>query len=396
MNRDHYIAQAAALEVARVIQEGGHFFCPELPAMDIRGFLSALAELTVDMDGVSLALVGYGLSETDLRDQLNTMALLVGHVTTDLHVAAKWRNKPNVHPNIIALAHGRYPGVSTLAHFPQGNARDLAIALLKWAQTDQAALATTPAQKQLLVELAEVRDLSPLVSLNGIAEFLAAWKAAQAADPLDAPRGALPRLGVLPDRKLFGTANEISQRLLQNFGLTQNLTKMSGQKLEDIRSQIRRSKSPHRNRRLAILVKVEEMRYTGGFDTYSALDYEDAREILSSPEDDPTPDTTPDPDEENDNGLPTDTLDELGVSEEGGAAILDGDDQALQNITQQRRRGAKRCDRGRRGHGQRRVCRQRRRTTVRIQHRPRTTDLGPALLRTRLLGRILRNTKRIT
>ena len=333
MNRDDYIAQAAALEVARVIRDGGQFFCPELPAMDVRGFLSALGELTDDMTEISLALVGYGLSETDLRDQLNAMALLVGHVTTDLHVAAKWRNKPNVHPNIIALAHGRYPGVSTLAHFPQGNARDLAIALLKWAQTDQAALASTPAQKRLLAELAEVRTLSPLVSLNGVAEFLSAWKAAQGADPLDAPRGALPHLGVLPDRKLFGAAEEISERLLQNFRLAQNLTKMSGQRLEVIQRRIRRGKSPHRDRRLAILVKVEDMRCTGGFDNYSALDYEDAREILSPPEDDPTPDTTPDPDEENDNGLPSDTLDELGVSEEGGAALLDGDDQALQNIT---------------------------------------------------------------
>ena len=138
MNRDGYIAQAAALEVARVIREGGHFFCPELPAMDVQRFLSALAELTDDVAGVSLALVGYSLSETDLRDRLNAMALLVGHVTTDLHVAAKWRNEPDAHPNIIALAHGRYPGVSTLAHFPQGNARDLAITLLEWARTDQA------------------------------------------------------------------------------------------------------------------------------------------------------------------------------------------------------------------------------------------------------------------
>ena len=336
MNREGYIGQAAALEVARVIEEGGHFFCPELPAMDIQRFLSALAELTDDVARVSLALVGYDVSETDLRDRLNAMALLVGHVTTDLHEAAKWRNEPDKHTNIIALATGRYPGVSTLAHFPQGSARTLATRLLDWAQTDQAELASTPAQQRLLEALAEGRTLSPLVSLNGVAEFLATWNAAQAEDEFDAPRRALPRLGVLPDRNLFAAAAEIAQRLSQNFRLTQNLAKMSGQGLEAIRRRIRRSRSPHRARRLQILERVEAMRRTGGFDTYSVLDYEDAREILSPPKDDPAPGPSPDPDEEqNDNGLPRDTLDERDVSREGGAALLDGDDQALQDITDQ-------------------------------------------------------------
>ena len=298
--------------------------------MDVQRFLSALAELTDDVAGVSLALVGYGLSETDLRDRLNAMTLLVGYVTTDLHEAAKWRNEPDIHTNIIALAHGRYPGVSTLAHFPQGNARTLATRLLEWAQTDQAVLASNTAQKRLLAALAEGRALSPLVSLNGVAEFLATWNAARAKDELDAPRGALPRLGILPDRNLFGSADEIPLRLSQNFRLTQSLARMSGQQFEGIRNRIRRSKSAERARRLEILERVEEMRRTGGFATYSALDYEDAREIFKPPKDDPTPD----PDEEEiDNGLPGDTLNERDVSREGGAALLDGDDRALQDIT---------------------------------------------------------------
>ena len=95
------------------------------------------------------------------------MALLAGHVTTDLHVAAKWRNEPNRHPNIIALATGRYPGVSTLAHFPQGNARTLAARLLEWAQTEPAGLATTPAQKRLLAALAETQVLGAYGSVVG-------------------------------------------------------------------------------------------------------------------------------------------------------------------------------------------------------------------------------------
>ena len=238
------------------------------------------------------------------------------------------------HPNIIALATGRYPGVSTLAHFPQGNARTLAARLLEWAQTEPAALASTPAQKRLLAELAEGRALSPLVSLNGVAAFLATWKAAQEADALDAPRCALPRLGVLPDRKLFGATDAIADRLAKNFRVRQKLATMSGQRLEAIRKRVRRNKSARRDRQLEILKKVEEMRRTGGFDTFSALDYEDALEIVTPPTDDPAPEPPPDPEGNGtDDGLPRDALNERDVSREGGAALLDGDEQALQDIT---------------------------------------------------------------
>ena len=337
MNRDGYIAQAAALEVARVMREGGHLFCPELPAMDVQRFLGALAEGSEDGEyaaGVSLALVGYGLSETDLRDRLNAVALRIGHVTTDLHVAAKWRNEPDRHPNIIALATGRYPGVSTLAHFPQGTARTLATRLLEWAQTAQAALASTPAQRRLLAALAEGRALSPLVSLNGVAAFLETWEASRAADALGAPRSALPRLGLLPDRKLFGATDTIVDRLAKNFRLTQNLATMSGQRLEAIRRRVKRSRSPRRARRLEIIEQVEVMRRTGGFETYSALDFEDAQEIVSPPKDDLALDPPAGPERKpTEDGMPPETLTERDVSREGGAALLDGDEQALRSIT---------------------------------------------------------------
>ena len=131
MSREAYIAQAAALQVTAAIHEGGHLFCDQLPPMDIDRFLAALGEGQGDPAGISLALVGYGLSDTDLRDRLNALGLAVGHVTTDLHVAAKWRNEPNVHSKIIALAKGRHPGVSTLAHFRQGDPRVFVQGLLQ-------------------------------------------------------------------------------------------------------------------------------------------------------------------------------------------------------------------------------------------------------------------------
>ena len=109
---------------------------------------------------------------------------------------------------------------------------------------------------------------------------------------------------------------------------------MSGQRIEAIRNRTKRSKSTRRReRRLRILGKVEKMRSAGGFDTYSAVDYEEAREIISPLKDDPKPEQTPDPAEGNDNGFSNDTLDGSGVSAGGGEALLDGDDQALQIIT---------------------------------------------------------------
>ena len=328
LNRDGYISQAAALEVGRVINEGGHFFCPELPNMEIKRFLSVLAEIVDDASEISLALVGYDASETDLRDQLNSMSLKVGHVTTDLHKAAKWRNKPEKHPNIIALATGRYPGISTLAHFPRGNARQLAATLLSWAREDAAELASTPVQKRLITTLAENSNLSPLVSLNGIAEFFATWSEARDEEPLDAPRKALPRLGILPDRNLFAAADQIAERLYSNFRLTQNLTKMTGRQLEALRRRIRKKTSAVRDKNLRILEKVEAIRRTGGFDTYSEIDYEEARDFLYPANDDAAPKPPDEPEEP-----PRDTLGEREVSRECGATLLDGEDNTLQVIT---------------------------------------------------------------
>ena len=231
MSHDAYIARAAALQVAAVIQAGGHFFCEQLPRMDVERFLTALGEETGDATAVSLALVGYGLSDTDLRDRLNSLGFAVGHVTTDLHVAARWRNEPHDHPNIIAIATGRHPGVSTLAHFPQGDARVFARELLQWARKAQAGLVSTPPQETLLQVLAENSGLSPLVSLSGIAGFLATWEEARTDNELDAPRRALPRLGILPDRNLLSVPNGIADRLLKNFNLTQEIAKMTGSRL---------------------------------------------------------------------------------------------------------------------------------------------------------------------
>ena len=320
MNGGAYIAQAAALQAAAAIREDSHLFCDQLPSMDVDRFVVALSQQTADPRDVSLALVGYQLSETDLRERLNAHGFPAGHVTTDLHAAAKWRNNPSNHPKVIALATGRYPGVSTLAHFRRGEPREFARRLLRWARTSEAHLASTPPQRDLLKVLAEGSDLSPLVSLTGVAEFLATWEELRRDNELDAPRRALPRLGILPDRNLLRASGEIADRLLKNFRLTREIAKMAGSRLQQIRRQVSRRRPEERRKGLDVLKRAEEIRRIGDFATYSSLDYEDARAVFkptSTPA--PTPAGPPRPE----------IRDAPAVAGDGGELLIDGENEAL-------------------------------------------------------------------
>ena len=299
--------------------------------MDVRHFLDVLLNEADNVTNISLALVGYGLSDTGLGNILNAQGLQITYATTDLHVAAKWRNDPTVHTNIIALAKGRHPGVSTLAHFPQGNSREFAKTLLAWAQGPQAALASTPAQERLLAELANDNTLSPLLSLNGIAEFLAAWKLAQAKDELDAPRSVLPRLGILPDRHLLDAADSVAQRLKNNFDLTQELVKMPGHRFEMIRMRLKDQGPDQYTKKMKTLENIEKLRRTGTLDVYSALDYEDALGIIKPPNNSPSV-----PKKEPSNiQQPSNIRDSRDVSRDGGEQLIDDNYQALEKIVKQ-------------------------------------------------------------
>ena len=326
MSGEGYIARAAALQVVRAAREGGHFFCEQLPAMDVERFLAALGEDADDVAAVSLALVGYGPSETDLRDRLDARGLAVVHATTDLHVAAGWRNEPGLHSNIIALATGRHPGVSTLAHFPQGDPSVFARELLQWARTPQAQLVATPPQAALLQVLAESSDLSPLVSLSGVADFLATWLELRADDELGAPRRALPRLGILPDRNLLSASNDIVDRLLKNFSLTREIARMAGSRLDGIRRRVNRRGPDDRLRGLDVLERAEKIRRVGDFDAYGDLDYEEAIEVFK-----PTSRPAVPPEEPDEPSQPG-VRDGHGVTTDGGELLIDGENDALEGV----------------------------------------------------------------
>ena len=213
LNRDGYIAQAAALEVARVIRDGGHFFCPELPAMDVQRFLSALAELADDMAGVSLALVGYDVSETELRGP------------AERHGAAR-RARDDRSPCGGEVA--KRAGQASEHHC----ARDRALPGRQYARALPARQRPHPCGKTARMgadraggaRIDACAEVTPRGARGGARPVAAGVaerdrgvsrdleKAGQTTDAPGAPRSALPRLGVLPDRKLFGATDAIADR----------------------------------------------------------------------------------------------------------------------------------------------------------------------------------------
>ena len=75
MTPELYIAQAAALRVAAAVAGNSHLFCQELPLMDVDHFLRTLGAANLALAPVSLALVGYNLSDADLGARLNSLGL---------------------------------------------------------------------------------------------------------------------------------------------------------------------------------------------------------------------------------------------------------------------------------------------------------------------------------
>ena len=327
------VAQAAALGVAQALKNNGHYFCEQLPGMDISHFLHVLNTESQTANSFSLALVGYHLAVNELNELLGKFDLPIRYVTDDLHVAALWRNSPNDHPSIVALATGRNPGVSTLAHFPQGSSRELAVVLLKWASKLSSGIASTPRQVDLLKTLSETTGLEPLVSLRGVAQFLSSWTENKTTDDLSAPRKALPQLGILPDRNLLDATIPISDRLLTNFQLTRELMRMPGSRFEQTRSRITSDKnSQRRNRNLEVLRKISELRRTGRVEFYHALEFEQVRDVLQKPTNGFSDDGSKDPPDPQPESTSDGVRDNKGVSKDAGSALIDGDETTLLEI----------------------------------------------------------------
>lgn len=334
MKSNKLVAQAAALGVAQALKNNGHFFCEQLPEMDVSHFLHVLDSESQIENNFSLALVGYQLDQNELSELLGKFDLPIGYITDDLHVAALWRNTPEDHPSIVALATGRNPGVSTLAHFPQGNSRELAVLLLKWASVQSNGIVATARQVELLKSLAEVTSLEPLVSLRGVVYFLSSWTENKTTDDLSAPRKALPQLGILPDRNLLDATISIPERLLKNFQLTSELMSMPGSRFERIRSRIASDEnSQRRNRNIEILRRINELRRSGKVEFYDVLEFEQVQDVLQKPKNEDADDVTDDPTDPPPETTHDDSIrDNKGVSKDVGSALIDGDDTTLMAI----------------------------------------------------------------
>lgn len=281
MKGEAYIARAVALQVVKAVKNGGHFFCEQLPQMDINHFFECLREDPVNLESISLAIAGYEITNEKLRNLVRDLNIREGKIAIDLHIAAKWRNEPQDHPNIVALAKGRNPGVSTLAHFNRGDTRVFARDVLCWALKTQSKFASTEPQRMLLRELAENSNLFPLISLDSVANFLATWANHRVKDELNAPRSALPHLGLLADRNVLNSPANIPERLLDNLNLTQEIAIMSGSKFEEIRSNIERKATGKENKqKLEVLKRASNFHRLCNFESRSALEFEDARSLF--------------------------------------------------------------------------------------------------------------------
>ena len=126
----------------------------------------------------SLVLAGFGADEVRLRELAEDAGLgALNGIGDSLNVAAAWRNDRANHPNIIALARGWHPGLSTLKHFEQARSRDLVGALIEWAVTSNRFCATG-VQRELLNALINSEALGDILSLESVTGFLEAWSAA--------------------------------------------------------------------------------------------------------------------------------------------------------------------------------------------------------------------------
>ena len=287
------VSEALAAWILAGLEDHGDFAREGLPEFDIPHLLRALADGGVSGTDLSLALVGFDTSEREVREgaRANGLGALAG-VTRDLHVATEWRNDRARHPRIIALARGYNPSVHGLRFFTHATSGELAIRLLAWAEKVPEFTAT-PRHRELLETLRNAPGLAAVRSLEGVAAFLAEWSAA-ADGAIDAPRGALPALGLLRDPKLF-EADDLAKRLEHNLRVGEHVTVMSPGDIRQRRERAKGYKDAHTAKEVVRALERLDAYRRGEVD--ADLTLEDADRLITLPQDrqpapgPPTPDT---------------------------------------------------------------------------------------------------------
>lgn len=284
-----FVSEALAAWILARLELENDFAREGLPRCDIDGLLKALATGGLPAQSFSLALVGFDATEADVLASAAAVGLsgLVG-VTNDLHIATEWRNDRARHPRIIALARGYNPSVHGLRFFSRASSGELASYLLSWAETGSN-FTGTPQHRALLTKLRESASLASLRSLEGVSAFLAAWSGAPEGN-IDAPRDALPALGLLADPQLF-EADDVAKRLEHNLQVGERITILSPGEIRQRRQRVGRYKDIATAEAVTSALDRLEAHRRG--DPDAGLTLEDADRLVTLPADPPETVETP-------------------------------------------------------------------------------------------------------
>ncbi len=321
-----FVSEALASWILARLELENDFAREGLPRCDVGSLLKALATGGLPAQSFSLALVGFDASEADVRSRAADAGLsdLVG-ITNDLHIATEWRNDRARHPRIIALARGYNPSVHGLRFFSRASSGELASYLLSWAETGSN-FTGTPQHRALLATLRLSAPLSSLRSLEGVSAFLAVWSAAPEGN-IDAPRDALPALGLLADPQLF-EVDDVAKRLEHNLQVGERITILAPGEIRQRRLRVSRYKDIATAEAVTRALDRLEAHRRG--EPGSGLTLEDADRLVTLPADPPTTGEQPtkdEPDVVNDDGGGSDGTpnpDEPDFREMAVDALLEG------------------------------------------------------------------------
>jgi Holliday junction DNA helicase RuvB len=268
-----------------------------LPLMNIYSFFKFLSQIpNFPSSEFSVVLAGFGEEGPVLKQMAKDAGLDLNDIADDFYTAAAWRNDKKKHQRIIALAHSQQPGVHTLNHFTRPSSRDLAISVLEWVHESQEckSFVKTGAHKKLLKILQSSEKLQDLRSLEMICNYLAQWSSLSIEHQNDAPRIALPELGLVVDPDLLSDLNMIEERLESNFKQSKRITEESQSTLRSRRKRFNNIQdSELREELLDILNRIEELRLNPSNETRRNLTVKEIARIFTPPADKSRPDPKP-------------------------------------------------------------------------------------------------------
>lgn len=287
-----------------------------LPIMNTESFFRYLSQIPhFPASEFSIVLAGFGEDESSLNQKAKKVGLNLQAIADDFYAAAAWRNDKKNHKRIVAFAHAQQPGVHTLNHFTRPSSRDLAKNVLEWAHDskDCKSFVKTGAHKKLLKTLQFSKKLHDLRSLETVCNFLAQWSELSIEYKNDAPRLALPELGLLADPDLLSNLDTIEERLVKNFDQTKKIVEVRKSELTARRKRINNLKNiDAKTELLDILARIENLRLNSSRETRKDLTLKEIEKIYKPSDDkkDPEP-------------HPVKKLDSIKINQYSAEALLD-------------------------------------------------------------------------